>query len=476
MAGVRHHSLDALRDEIILGLVVLKITRTGTLAVLERGHGTHSAIDYILAPVGVDLLARTLFRTGEHGAEHHAVGTGGKSLRHVAGKLDAAIGDDRHAGAAKSLGGGIDRSKLRYADAADDARGADGAWADADLDSMGAGLSESDRRLACRDVAGNDVNLREMLDDVLRHVDDALGVAMGGIDHNDVNTGLSELLHAREIALSAGNGCGDAETELIVTVVGRVLVLDETLHISERVETYDAPLLVNERELADLVLSHDLIRLLERSAGLRRDHRLLHHVRKLARLHGGEAHIGRGDHADKTLLIVKHGEAVELKPHALLLGTEEGDVVVRVETYRLGDETIEVALDLGDLLGLLILLKVLVYHAYAARKSHGNRHGCFGHRIHGCRDERYLHLLARSEVRFERCVIGQKIRILRHKRDIIVRKPLERERRHEFIEISVHAPPFFFMHALLKIRTPSLKLNCTLLYHKPFSMKTPLKH
>ena len=203
MTRVWHHSLDALRNEIVLGLVILEVAGAGSLAVLERGHGTHSAIDDILTTVGVDLLAWTLFRTGKHGAEHHAVGTGGKSLRHVAGKLDATICDNRHAGTAKSLGSRIDRRKLRNANAADNARCADGARANADLDRMGTRLGESDSRLACCNVTCNDVNLREMLDDVLRHVDDALGVAMGRVDNNNVNTGLCELLHAREIALAA---------------------------------------------------------------------------------------------------------------------------------------------------------------------------------------------------------------------------------------------------------------------------------
>ena len=50
-----------------------------------------------------------------------------------------------------------DRRDLRHADAGDDARGADRARADADLDRIGARADQIQRRLARHDVAGDDL-------------------------------------------------------------------------------------------------------------------------------------------------------------------------------------------------------------------------------------------------------------------------------------------------------------------------------
>ena len=51
-------------------------------------------------------------------------------------------------GALERLGHARDRADLRHADAGDDARGADRARSDADLDRVGAGFDQIERRLA----------------------------------------------------------------------------------------------------------------------------------------------------------------------------------------------------------------------------------------------------------------------------------------------------------------------------------------
>ena len=114
----------------------------------------------------------------------------------------------------------------------------------------------------------HDVDLREVLHDVLRHLHDALGVAVRGIDYNAVDTGVRELLHARKVALPAGNRRGNPETELVVAVVGRIRVLDDARDVREAVETHDAAVLVNERKLADFRGAHEVVRLLEGGSGL----------------------------------------------------------------------------------------------------------------------------------------------------------------------------------------------------------------
>ena len=103
-------------------------------------------------------LARRLFGAGEGAAHHHRVGAGGDRLGEVAGEAHAAVGDQRHAAARDRLGDRVDRHDLRHADAGDDARGADRARADADLDRVGAGLDQRLRRRAGGDVAADHVD------------------------------------------------------------------------------------------------------------------------------------------------------------------------------------------------------------------------------------------------------------------------------------------------------------------------------
>ena len=90
-----------------------------------------------------------------------AVGARRDGLGDVAGKLDAAVGDQRDAGAARGARAFGDRGDLRHARAADHARGADRARPDADLDAVHAQRDQIARAFVSRDVAGDQLHLRE---------------------------------------------------------------------------------------------------------------------------------------------------------------------------------------------------------------------------------------------------------------------------------------------------------------------------
>ena len=77
------------------------------------------------------------------------------------GIADPAVGDDRHLGrrgGPRALG---DRGDHRHADAGDDARRADGAGADADLDGVDAEVDQRFGRLRGRDIAGDQIDVRD---------------------------------------------------------------------------------------------------------------------------------------------------------------------------------------------------------------------------------------------------------------------------------------------------------------------------
>ena len=109
-----------------------------------------------------------------------------------------------------------DRGELRHADAGDDARGADRARADADLDRVGAGIDQRLRALLRGDVAGDDLHgVGEPLDAVDR-VQHARGMAVRGVDHDEIDAGVDQPLGALEAVLADGGRGGDAQPALLV--------------------------------------------------------------------------------------------------------------------------------------------------------------------------------------------------------------------------------------------------------------------
>ena len=108
----------------------------------HRAERPHAPVGLVgAALVQLDFAGR-LFRAGKQAADHGAVGAGGDRLGEIAGIADAAVGDQRHAGALERRGHVSHGRDLRHAHAGHDARGADRARADADLDAVRAGRDQ----------------------------------------------------------------------------------------------------------------------------------------------------------------------------------------------------------------------------------------------------------------------------------------------------------------------------------------------
>ena len=109
-----------------------------------------------------------------------------------------------------------DRRELRHADAGDDARGADRARADADLDRVRAGVDQRLRAVGGRDVAGHDAHRIGQLLGPRHRVEHALRMAVRGVDDEKVDAGVDQPLGALEaVVADAGRG-GDAQAALRV--------------------------------------------------------------------------------------------------------------------------------------------------------------------------------------------------------------------------------------------------------------------
>src|SRR5690348_14658770 len=159
---VRDAALDALGNQlvrVVLGVLEVAVAR----ALLHRAQRSHAAIRLVRTALEELDLAGRLLAAGEEAAQHHARGAGGDRLRDVARVADAAVGDARHVGGGERLGHVLDRGDLRHAHARDDARRADRAGTDADLDAVGAVVDQRLRGVARRDVAADHLHLREAL-------------------------------------------------------------------------------------------------------------------------------------------------------------------------------------------------------------------------------------------------------------------------------------------------------------------------
>ena len=106
----------------------------------------------------------------------------GDRLRAVARIANAAIANHGHAGLVGAFEGRLDGGDLRHADTRDDARRADRARADADLDAVGAVLGERESAFGSCDVAADHLHAGEALLDPSDAIEHALRVAVRGID------------------------------------------------------------------------------------------------------------------------------------------------------------------------------------------------------------------------------------------------------------------------------------------------------
>ena len=357
------------------------------------------------------------------------------SLRDVARVADAAVGDARDR-ALEGLRDLVDRGDLRDADAADDARRADRAGADADLDGVRAGVAQRDGGLARDDVAGDDVDVREVLREPGHHVEDALGVAVRGVDDEDVRPRLGEGLGAL-VVVAAGDGGGDAEAVLRVAVDHREVLLHQVAHVGEGVEPDEFPVLVDERELALLGAAHDLVGLLQRGALRRGDGVLRHHLLDLDGGVLGVVDVLGGEDADDAAGVVEDREAGELVALLLARGEDLVERLAGVERDRRVDEAVEVVLHLRDLVGLLLDGEVLVDDADAALHRHRDRHRGLRDGVHRGGEERDVDADARGEARGEVGRVGEEVGVLEDEGHVVVGQALEGELGHELLEVFV---------------------------------------
>ena len=147
----------------------------------------------------------------------------GNGLGDVTRIADAAIGDQRHAGAFQAAGDVGHGRDLRHTDTGDDARGADGAGANTHLDCIGTGIGQVARGFGGGDVAGDHLQIGPLGLDGLHRVDDALRMTVGGIDHHDIDAGIAQRGHAIHRIGRRAHCSADAQATGLVLAGTRVV-------------------------------------------------------------------------------------------------------------------------------------------------------------------------------------------------------------------------------------------------------------
>ena len=365
--AVRHTPLNTLGNE--LGVFLLEIAVLGALR--HRSERAHAAVDLELASLEHLGLARGFLTPGEHGAEHHDAAARGERLDDIAGIFDAAVGNDGDAVLIGDLRAFHHGGDLRHADARNDARRADGAGADADLDAVRARLNERFRGGGGGDVAGDELRIGVLGLDVLHSLHDVAGVAVGAVEHESVRARVEQRARAVEHVRRHADGGGDEETA--AAVLRGVRVGDRLFNVLDRDETLEPEVLIDDGQLFDFVLAQRLLGFLKRRP-LAADDEIFarHELADLPVEVGFKLHVAVGDDANKLAGLVHDGDAGNAEFAAK--GIRVAQRVLRGEEERVGDDAVFAALDEVDLFGLLLDRHIFVDNADAALARNGDRH------------------------------------------------------------------------------------------------------
>ena len=209
-------------------------------------------------------------------------------------------------------GGGLHHGgELRHADAGDDAGGADAAGADADLDRVRTRLDQRQRTFGRCDVAGDHLHrVRQALD--ARHLgQNAGGMAVRGVDHQNVHAGLDQRLGASVAVLTHAGGGGDAQAAELVLVCQRVG--GRLVHVLDRDQADAAEHLVHHQQLLDPVGVQQAARLVRPWVAGHRDQAVMRVINSRTGMAGigGEADVAVGQDADQAAVMFDHGNAAD---------------------------------------------------------------------------------------------------------------------------------------------------------------------
>ena len=139
-----------------------------------------------------------------------------------------------------------DCSELRNANASDNARRADRARSDPNLDGVGARIDQRLRTFLGCDVAGDDLHgVRQTLDAIDR-IQHPRRMTMRGVDNDDIDSRLNEALGALKPALAHCRCRRDAKPSL--RILARQWMRDRLFHVLDGDQTDAAILFIDHQQ------------------------------------------------------------------------------------------------------------------------------------------------------------------------------------------------------------------------------------
>ena len=126
-----------------------------------------------------------------------------------------------------------------------------------------------------RHVAGDEIGVRELAPDARHHVDDALRVAVRGVDDEHVDAGGDQRLRALERILADADR--RAASQPAERILARERILDRLLDVLDGDQPLEPVVAIDDEQLLDLVLVQDLARLVERRADRHGEERVFRH-------------------------------------------------------------------------------------------------------------------------------------------------------------------------------------------------------
>ena len=140
---------------------------------------------------------------------------------------------------------------MRHADTGDDAGGADGAGADADFDHVCTRISQSNGGVGGGDIAADDDEVGMLAAQLAHAVKHAFGVAMRGIDDDDVHPGGGQEFDAPFAVATGADGGADAQAFVLVFAGERIVA--RAAQVFDGNESFQGEAIINQQHFFDAV-------------------------------------------------------------------------------------------------------------------------------------------------------------------------------------------------------------------------------
>ena len=416
-AFIRHAAFDAL-GHVFVGAVLFVLEIAVGRALAHRAQRAHAAVGFVGAALIELDFARCFVGACKHAAQHHGGGACGQGFGHVAGEADAAVGNQRHAGALERFGHVVNRRQLRHAHAGHDAGGANRARADAHFHRVCPGRHQIACRLCGGDVAADNLHLREVCLHPTHPIQNTLAVAVCGIHHNHVHPGSHQSGHAFVGFRTHAHRRAHAQAAVLVFVgMGE---FGGFQNIAHRNQAFELVLRVHNQNALDLMLMHQFARVFNAGAfghgnqfgPGRHDggHRLVEA--------GFKAQIAVGNQAHQ-LAVLHHRQAGHLPLTLCAHFQQLANQHFRRNRYRVFHHAAFVPLHFGHGLGLALDAHVLMNDADAAFLRHGNGQARLGNGVHGGGNQGQVEGNVAGEAGLQRDVLGQHLGMGGNKQYII---------------------------------------------------------